>query len=191
MSETRRGSATLGCDWARLPACRSRPARMSGLSSSAAVRMLRPSEKQFTVSSMPTLPSFHLLHMASQRADNLFAEQGSPLSPRQYIVLTMLEGGEGGSQTDIVRATGIDRSTLAELVKRLVRAGYVRRRRSKADARAYVVRLTTNGRKALDSSRGAAMLTDERLFAPVTARHRAQFLEQLTRVAKGTARPED
>ena len=97
----------------------------------------------------------------------------------------MLEGGEGASHTDIVRATGIDRSTLAVLVKRLVRVGYVRRTRSKADARAYVVRLTTNGRKVLHSSRGAAMLTNERLFAPV-ASHLARFLEELTRVAKGT-----
>ena len=134
---------------------------------------------------MSELPPFHLLHLAGQRADNLFAEQGSPLTPRQYIVLAVLEGGEGASQTDIVRATGIDRSTLAVLVKRLVRAGYVRRTRSKADARAYVVRLTTNGRKVLHSSRGAAMLTNERLFAPVAISHRARFLEQLTRVAKG------
>jgi DNA-binding MarR family transcriptional regulator len=140
------------------------------------------------MSRMPTLPSFHLLHLAGQRADNLFAEQGAPLTPRQYVVLAMLEGGEGGSQTDIVRATGIDRSTLAELVKRLVTAGYVRRRRSKTDTRAYVVRLTDTGRRVLDASRGAATLTDERLFAPVATSQRARFLEELTRVAKGTAR---
>ena len=64
-------------------------------------------------------------------------------------------------------------------------------RRSKTDARAYVVRLTDTGRKVLDASRGAATLTDERLFAPVAASHRARFLEELTQVAKGTARSED
>lgn len=132
---------------------------------------------------MPTLPSFHLLHLAGQRADNLFAEQGSPLSPRQFVVLAVLEDGKGSSQTDIVRATGIDRSTLADLVKRLVAAGYVRRRRSKTDTRAYVVRLTDTGHIVLDAGRGAATLTDERLFAPVTASHRVQFLEELARVA--------
>ena len=139
--------------------------------------------KQSTVSSMSTLPSFHLLHLAGQCADNLFATQGSPLSPRQYVVLAMLEGGKGASQTDIVRATGIDRSTLADVVKRLVAVGYIQRRRSEADTRAYVVRLTGTGRKVLDASRGAATLTDERLFAPVPASHRAQFLENLARVA--------
>ena len=73
-------------------------------------------------------------------------------------------------------ATGIDRSTLAVLVKRLVTAGYVRRRRSKTDARAYVVRLTDNGRKVLDANRGEAARTDEHLFAPIAASHRARFL---------------
>jgi DNA-binding MarR family transcriptional regulator len=140
---------------------------------------------------MPRLPSFHLLHLAGQRADNLFAEQGSPLTPRQYVVLTVLEDGEGAIQTDIVRATGIDRSTLADLVKRLVTAGYVRRQRSKTDARANVVRLTDSGRKVLDANRGAATRTDESLFAPVATSQRARFLEELTQVAKGTVLSED
>ena len=107
---------------------------------------------------MPTLPSFHLLHLAGQRADNLFADQGSPLTPRQYVVLAMLEGGEGGSQTDIVRATGIDRSTLAVLVKRLVTVGLcptqaIKNRRARLRYSPH-----DTGRKVLDGSRGAATL---------------------------------
>jgi DNA-binding MarR family transcriptional regulator len=131
---------------------------------------------------MSKLPSFHLLHLAGQRADNLFVAQASSLTPRQYVVLAVLEGQAGASQTDIVRATGIDRSTLAILVQRLGKAGYVRRTRSKTDARAYVVRLTDNGRKMLEANRRAATLTDELLFAPVAPSHRARFLEELARV---------
>ena len=36
---------------------------------------------------MPTLPSFHLLHLAGQRADNLFADQGSPLVSLMAAIL--------------------------------------------------------------------------------------------------------
>ena len=126
---------------------------MSGVSS--VVQRLRRREA-IHVSSMPRLPSFHLLHLAGQRADNLFARQGLSVSPRQYVVLAVLEGWEGASQTDIVRATGIDRSTLVEVVKRLVAVGYVRRKRSKTDARAYVVRLTDSGRTVLDAGGEAA-----------------------------------
>jgi len=137
------------------------------------------------MSNVPELPSFHLLHLAGQRADTLFADQNSPVTPRQYVVLAALECRADTSQTDIVRTTGIDRSTVADLVKRLVAAGYVQRKRSKDDARAYVVRLTDTGQEVLDASRGAAAATNERLFAPV-ASHLARFLEELTRVAKGT-----
>ena len=68
------------------------------------------------MSSVPELPSFHLLHMAGQRADTLFADQASPVTPRQYVVMAVLEGRAATSQTDIVRTTGIDRSTVADLV---------------------------------------------------------------------------
>jgi hypothetical protein len=38
----------------------------------------------------------------------------SDLTPRQFVVLTVIAENEGCSQTDIVDATGIDRSTIAE-----------------------------------------------------------------------------
>ena len=81
----------------------------------------------------------HLLHRAGQAADEIFAKEmgRSDLTPRQYAVLVVLAAHENSSQTDIVNATGIDRSTLADIVKRLVDRGLLARRRSKLDARAY------------------------------------------------------
>jgi DNA-binding MarR family transcriptional regulator len=57
---------------------------------------------------------------------------------------------EGVSHTDITNATGIDRATIAEMVGRLVKRGWLQRRRSKDDARYYAVRITAAGRKALN-----------------------------------------
>ena len=63
--------------------------------------------------------SLHLLHRAGQRAGEVFArEMGSDLTPRQYAVLASVAKSEGLSQTDLVAATGIDRSTLADVVRR-------------------------------------------------------------------------
>ena len=92
--------------------------------------------------------AIHMLHRASQAADELFASEtsGADLTPRQFAVLAALEVLESASQTQIVDATGIDRSTLADIVKRLVKRGLLNRRRSRSDARAYVVRLTPEGR---------------------------------------------
>jgi DNA-binding MarR family transcriptional regulator len=66
----------------------------------------------------------------------------------QYEVLSAVATYAPCSQTDLVAATGIDRSTLADVVRRLVRRGLLKRHRTKRDRRAYAVDLTADGRKA-------------------------------------------
>src|SRR5688572_26451891 len=111
----------------------------------------------------------HLLHRAGQVADELFAAEmaGSDLTPRQYAVLSALAQREAASQTDIVRETGIDRSTLADIVKRLVERGVLTRRRAKHDARAYSVRLTPMGSAILREAEPAAQRVGDRLLRHV------------------------
>ena len=135
--------------------------------------------------SAPSLPAFHLFHKASQRADNLFAETGVKLTPRQYIVLCVLERRDRASQTHLVQQTGIDRSTMTEVVKRLVAQGYLRRRRSPSDARAYDVRLTDKGREALKSAHEAAEHAVKQLFQFLPANSRTRFLDELRKLAGG------
>jgi DNA-binding MarR family transcriptional regulator len=55
--------------------------------------------------------ALHMLHRASQAADEMFAVEttGADLTPRQFAVLAALETLESASQTQIVDATGIDR----------------------------------------------------------------------------------
>ena len=74
------------------------------------------------------------------------AMQSSDLTPRQYAVLVAVAAQEDLSQTEIVEATGIDGSALADIVKRLVTRRLLARRRAKRDARAYSVNLTAAGR---------------------------------------------
>jgi MarR family transcriptional regulator, temperature-dependent positive regulator of motility len=86
----------------------------------------------------------HLLHRAYQAVDHLFdaGMKTNGLTARQLAVLITVSQNEGLSQTDLTEHTGIDRSTLADVVKRLKRKGLLQRRRTKEDARAYAVRLT-------------------------------------------------
>jgi MarR family len=76
----------------------------------------------------------HFLHRASQRADGLLAlEIGElGLTPRQFAILQAVSAANGPSQTRA--ATGIDRSSIADLVRRLVTNGCLKRRRSKPPA---------------------------------------------------------
>ncbi len=125
--------------------------------------------------------AIHMLHRASQAADELFANEtsGADLTPRQFAVLAALEVLESASQTQIVDATGIDRSTLADIVKRLVKRGLLNRRRSRSDARAYVVRLTPEGRDVLLATKPAARRVEERLLEHVAGVRRDDLLQAL------------
>jgi hypothetical protein len=88
----------------------------------------------------PLFSPIHLLHRDSQRADGLFARRTSDLTPRQFVVLQAVAGKNGLSETDIMAATGIDRSSTAELVRTLVTNGCLKQRRTRRDARVYAVR---------------------------------------------------
>ena len=77
----------------------------------------------------------HLLHRASQGMDEIFLRTvGGDITPRQFVILDAVAEAEGLNQVAITQATGIDRSSTAELVQRLTRRGLLRRRRVGGDA---------------------------------------------------------
>ena len=111
----------------------------------------------------------HLLHRANQVAADRFTKAigDSDLTPRQVAVLGIVAANEGVSQTGIVAASGIDRSTMADIVRRLVKRRLLARQRSKQDTRAYNVTLTVEGRRVLTAT------------APILDRVEAEILEVL------------
>ena len=89
----------------------------------------------------------HLLRRSQQRAVDLFVEEvgeDGP-TPRQFAVLLSVHQNPGVSQTDLVRMTGIDRSTLTEILRRLGRRGLIRRERQAEDRRTNALHLTAEG----------------------------------------------
>ncbi len=123
----------------------------------------------------------HLLHRAGQCAGDIFQSEMSSgdVTPRQYAVLVTVAGNEGLSQTQLVDRTGIDRSTLADIVRRMMKKGLLQRRRTKEDARAYAVRLTEEGRKVYESVGPMAHRVDERILDVLPAAQRERFLKDL------------
>jgi len=123
----------------------------------------------------------HLVHRVAQRVGDVFDAQTKEhdLTPRQVAVLTTVAENEGLSQTGIVDRTGIDRSTLADLVRRLKRKGLLERRRTKEDARAYAVKLTDAGRRVLRTIEPLAKKVDEHVLAGLPAKDRQNFISTL------------
>ncbi len=129
----------------------------------------------------------HLLRRCQQRAVDLFAEEvgeDGP-TPRQFAVLLCVYQNPGASQNDLVRATGIDRSTLAGIVRRLAGRGLLSRRRTEADRRANAVGITAAGERALLSALDAVERAQSRILAPVAPGRRPEAMALLVRLADG------
>ena len=129
-------------------------------------------------SSLSDLSTLDLLHRASQIAENAFERRiGSRLgvTARQRAVLRAIATKEGLSQTAIVEATGIDRSTVAEMVRRMVERGWLQRRRVRDDSRTYAVRLTPSGKQALTAADPAGRDAEEAVLSAVRTVRRDQF----------------
>jgi DNA-binding MarR family transcriptional regulator len=128
----------------------------------------------------------HLLHRAGQCALEIFQAEmaGGDLTPRQYAVLVTVAQNEGLSQTDLVERTGIDRSTLADIVRRMLKKGLLQRRRTREDARAYAVKLTDEGWRILKMAEPLAKKVDEKLLAVLPAQQRDRFLQDLNTIVQ-------
>jgi DNA-binding MarR family transcriptional regulator len=134
----------------------------------------------------------HLLHRAEQCAADIFARiaPAGLLTPRQYAILTAIQANEGISQTGLVEKTGIDRSTLADIVRRMLDKGLVQRERTTEDARAYAVRLTRKGADILKKMRPYAEEVDRQILQSVPEEYRNAFFTMLNGLVKDLAGPD-
>lgn len=106
------------------------------------------------------------------------------LTSRQLAVLATVSHKEGLSQTDLTVFTGIDRSTLADIVRRLQSKGLLQRRRTEADARTYAVNLTDEGRRVLRRAEPLAKRIDDRLLDALPGERREQFIDTLMSIVE-------
>lgn len=125
--------------------------------------------------------ALHLLHRAGQCAGDVFSQKvkAAGLTPRQYAVLTTVAKYEGLNQTDLVVRTGVDRSTLADIVRRMLNKGLIFRQRKIHDARAYSVFITDKGKYILQEVEPAAAAADQRILAALPQEQRETFLDTL------------
>lgn len=133
----------------------------------------------------------HLLHRASQCASDVFQGEMAKgdLTPRQFAVLVSVSQNEGLSQTDLVDRTGIDRSTLADIIRRMLKKGLLQRRRTKEDARAYAVKLTDEGWRMLKSADPMARRIDDKILSALPASRADKFMEDLHTIVRALGEP--
>ncbi len=128
----------------------------------------------------------HILHRASQRASEIFGHETREfdLTARQYAVITTIAAHDGVSQTGLVNLTGIDRSTLADVVQRLLKRGIIMRERTTSDGRTYAVSLSDAGRELLQAIKPFARKADKVVLALLAAESNTPVVDILSRLVR-------
>ena len=117
----------------------------------------------------------HQIHVA------LFLEEcrGFDVTPVQYAVLTALAIAPGRDQITLARDAGIDRTNVADVLKRLAERGLIERRRGAADRRVRLAYLTPEGAALTERMEAAMLRAQERLVAPLSEAERARLMRSL------------
>ncbi len=127
----------------------------------------------------------HLLRRAQQRAVELFsaAVGDNGLTPPQFAALLTVYRHPGLTQRQLVERTGIDRSTVADMIERLTTRGLMLRRRVTRDQRANSLSISAAGIAALDGAIEAVEAAQRRIMDPVPPQKRAMAIEILALLA--------
>lgn len=146
--------------------------------------MVKTAQSDTSVTSRLDRSPIHLLHRAGQCAGDIFQNKlgNVDLTPRQFAVLVTVAQNEGLSQTQLVDKTGIDRSTLADIVRRMLKKSLLQRRRTREDARAYAVKLTDEGWRLLRSVEPSAIDVDNIVLGALNSAERDQFIQNLNTI---------
>lgn len=128
----------------------------------------------------------HLLRRAQQYAHDLYSKEvgNAGPTPRQFEVLHVVSQNSGLSQTDLVHHTGIDRSTLADMIARMIKKGLLSRKRTKEDARANAVSITAAGKRMLKSAESKVNKSDNAVLKVLPKTQQAGFMKALKAYAE-------
>lgn len=136
--------------------------------------------QQFDLLSAPG----HLLRRNHQRSVDIFARTvGDDVTRQQIGTLLALHRHPGASQRDLVDATGIDKSTLKEMLGRMVKRGWVQRDRDPNDSRAWTMQLTQAGLELLLDRISKVEAAHAEILEPLSKKDQQIFMNYLRKVA--------
>ncbi|MFD2500408.1 MarR family winged helix-turn-helix transcriptional regulator [Rhizorhabdus histidinilytica] len=122
----------------------------------------------------------HLLRRNHQRSYEIFARHvGDDVTRQQIALLIALSKNPGSSQRELVEATGIDKSTLKEMLGRMVARDWVKRERDPNDNRAWTMQITPGGEALLADRIEGVVAAQREILAPLEPADRTAFLRCL------------
>jgi MarR family transcriptional regulator, temperature-dependent positive regulator of motility len=117
-----------------------------------------------------------LVRRAQQRHVAVWlSEVSAEITSVQYAALEILQRTPGVNQRQLGDELDVDRSTIADLVARMVRNGLIERSDDPVDKRSYVLFLTADGKQQLATLRPRVEEVERVLTARLTARESTEL----------------
>lgn len=107
------------------------------------------------------------------------------ITSAQYSILVVLDRAAEASQRQLCDEVDLDRSTVADLVRRMEKAGLISRQRAAADARRNVVTLTELGAAERARLAPKAVQVQRELTARLDSEESAALFRGLWRMLEG------
>lgn len=126
-----------------------------------------------------------LLSQVGAQCARLFAERLAPLdlTPRGYGVLSHLAVADRQTQQQLADGLGIHRNNMVAIIDDLEAAGWVERRRSAHDRRAFEIRLTSRGAALNREVAVQVAALDRHVAADLSGPDRRAMVDRLGRIA--------
>lgn len=128
----------------------------------------------------------HLVRRLNQISGALFLEETASLglTSVQFAALNMVKELPGIDQATLSDRIAFDRTTIVQVLDRLVEKGLITRERSPTDRRANVLNVTLQGAEVLKKIQPMLDRSDARILAPLDRRDQVKFMEMLTRLVR-------
>ena len=107
---------------------------------------------------------------------------GEDVTPGLFGVLVIIEANPDLKQSELARATQLDRSTVVTVIDNLERRGLVERRVALHDRRSNAIRLTAAGTTLLRKLKRQVSQHEKRLLENFSEAERASFIALLRKV---------
>jgi DNA-binding MarR family transcriptional regulator len=129
---------------------------------------------------MPTLLISRIARELSKRVDKDLRAVG--ITASQLPVLVALKGGRKLTQKELTEVSGVEQSSMAQLLARMERDGFIRREPSQNDRRSSVISLTDLALERLDPGRHILRRIDDDVCAIFSEDDRKILTELLGRL---------
>jgi len=136
-----------------------------------------------------TNPFMLQLYRARDYYYDIYCEDIAPIGiqPGDFEVLASLRSSGSPFQlspTDIYRSIICSSGGLTKILKRLHKAGLIKRVANKKDKRSSLVKLTAKGKRTIEAAMNAVLKTEKTLVASLTEKEKKQLYQLLSKLLK-------